>query len=86
MYKKQYKDEEFDVVITLPGMIAARIAAVANWSQTQSKIPSGSSSAVSEDSSSPGTPIEEYRPLTTPLNLDYSSKVKYRSRDDTKVY
>ena len=57
-------------------MIAARIAAAANWSQTQNKISSSSSSAVSEDSSSPGTPVEEYRPLTTPLNLDYSSKVR----------
>jgi len=62
------------------GIIAARIAAASAWAQkigtpTSGTTPSSSStSAVSEDSSSPGTPAEEYRPITTSLNLDYSSK------------
>ncbi|XP_067938695.1 interferon regulatory factor 2-binding protein-like B [Watersipora subatra] len=55
------------------GMIAARMAATAscvNWNRFSTSPPS----AVSEDSSSPGTPSEESKPLTAPLTLDYSSK------------
>lgn len=70
------------IVVLSLGIIAARIAAASAWAQkigtpTSGTTPSSSStSAVSEDSSSPGTPAEEYRPITTSLNLDYSSKVR----------
>jgi len=57
-------------------MMAARIAAATTWGQTQQPKPTSNVPAArSEGSSSPGTPIEEYRPLATPLNLDYTSKV-----------
>lgn len=62
-------------------MAAARIAA-ASWSQ-KNKLPmipvipglSGTPVVSSEGLSSPMTPSEEFKPLTAPLNLDYSTKV-----------
>jgi len=56
--------------------------AAATWSQKNklASVPPGlpgmnSSVVSSEGLSSPITPSEEMRPLTAPLNLDYSTKV-----------
>lgn len=78
------------LTIQIVGIIAARIAAASAWAQkvgtptgAAPQLPgstsSSSTSAVSEDSSSPGTPAEEYKPITSSLNLDYSSKVNLKN-------
>lgn len=60
------------------GFLAARRAA-ANFTQNlkaqASKSSTGSVSCASDDSGSPTTPNEEFKILSTPLNIDYSTKV-----------
>lgn len=75
----------------LLGFFAARMAAIAmtqGSGKTGSGRPSlnGSASAGSDDSCSPGTPIEEYKPLTAPLTLDYSSKVCAKAHQRSTLY
>lgn len=67
--------------IIVSGMAAARLAA-ANWSQS-SRLPMmpvipglvPGQVVSSEGLSSPMTPLEEHKPFTAPLNIDYSTKV-----------
>lgn len=66
------------------GMAAARIAA-ANWGQKSRLpvipgIPGMAGTPVGPDGvlTSPQTPGEECRPVTAPLNLDYSTKVRLK--------